>query len=180
MVVSLPSDSIQAKVMVMLTWRFRRHIFIWKLCACNKVCFPISSLHPGQLRDPELLSSERIDYNRIDFLLLMSPSQSYTKKPFHNLANWALVWGGLCSLSSYNSQLIPITATEEKKAHSVDGTAVTINVSVQQDGSTRTGPMLGLRLSVHKQTGEHGEIKDAIRVMSDHTAGKMSEIKNDI
>lgn len=70
--------------------------------------------------------------------------------------------------------------TEEKKAHSVDGTAVTINVSVQQDGSTRTGPMLGLRLCVHKQTGEHGEIKDAIRVMSDHTTGKMFEIINDI
>lgn len=108
----------------------------------------------------------------------MSPSQSYTKKTFHNLANRVLAWGGLCSLSSYNSQLIPITATEEKKAHSVDGTAVTINVSVQQDGSTRTGPMLGLRLGAHKQTGEHGEIKDAIRVMSDHTAGKMSEIIN--
>lgn len=84
------------------------------------------------------------------------------KKPFHNLANRALVWGVLCSLSSNNSQLIPITATEEKKAHSVDDTAVTINVSVQQDGSTGTGPMLSLRLGVHKQTGEHGEIKDAI------------------
>lgn len=110
----------------------------------------------------------------------MSPFQSYTKRPFHNLANRALVWDVLCSLSSYNSQLTLITATEEKKAHLVDGTAVTINVSVQQDGSTRTGPMLGLRLGVHKQTGEHGEIKDAIRVMSDHTASKMSEIINDI
>lgn len=110
----------------------------------------------------------------------MSPSQSYTKKPFHNLENRALVWGGLCSLSSYNSQLIPITETEEKKAHSVDGTTMTINVSVQQDGSMRMGPMLSLRLGAHKQTGEHREIKNTMRVMSDHMVGKMSEIINDI
>lgn len=55
LVASLPSSSIQAKVMVMLTWRFKTsylHLEL-ELCACNKICFPISSWPPRQLRDLE-------------------------------------------------------------------------------------------------------------------------------